>query len=242
MKATHIPIDSAVLGRNVLSIDDFSASEDFAAVESSYTAEYDPLYVSCKIPLERIAAIHRLERFGFNLVECQIRTKIDLRKEFDMAAVPYRFARVTTEAELEPVLEIAGTTFEHDRFSIDPLIGRAAAGERYRRYVRQSFDSPDEAVYRLYDPESGRTVAFKTHRYLPDHAVLLLLGGVNANWKRLGVGAINSYAELNELRRLGIRSGITHISAANYPVFNVEVGKLGFRVLTTFAVMRKIYA
>jgi hypothetical protein len=36
-------------------------------------------------------------------------------------------------------------------------------------------------------------------------------------------------------------SGVTHISAANYPIFNLELGQLGFRVTTTFAVMRKLY-
>lgn len=241
MKAIRIPIDSDVLGRSVLSIEDYSSADDFAAFEAGYIAEHDPLYVFCKVPLERIADVHSLESKGFRLIECQIRTRIELRNEFDMSAVPYKFARVTTEEELEGVLEIAATTFERDRFSVDPEIDPHASGERYRRYARRSFEVPDEDVYRLYDPESGRTVAFKTHRYLPNDEVLLLLGGVHPDYKNLGVGVINSYAELNELRRRGIKRGITHISAVNFPVFNVEVGKLGFRVITTFAVMRKIY-
>jgi hypothetical protein len=46
---------------------------------------------------------------------------------------------------------------------------------------------------------------------------------------------------MNELIRKGIKRGTTHISAANYPVFNLEIGKLGFTVLSSFAVLRKVY-
>jgi hypothetical protein len=41
--------------------------------------------------------------------------------------------------------------------------------------------------------------------------------------------------------RMGVRRGTTHISAANYPIFNLEIGRLGFRVVRTFAVLRKLY-
>jgi hypothetical protein len=242
LKATVVPIDSEVLGGNVLAIEEFDPAADFARFEQDYLKAHRPVYVSCKVPLERIAHVHCLERQGFSLIECQIRSSINLKAPFQVPAFPYAFARVKTGAELESVLAIAATAFEHDRFSVDPLVPRHASGERYRRYVERSYASPDEAVYRLYDPLGGATVAFKTHRYLPRGEVLLLLGGVHRDYGRLGLGVINTHAELGELRRLGMRSGFTHISAANYQVFNLEVGRLGFRVVTTFAVMRKIYA
>jgi hypothetical protein len=43
------------------------------------------------------------------------------------------------------------------------------------------------------------------------------------------------------MRRDGFRRAATHISAINYPVFNLEIGSLGFRVNATFAVLRKVY-
>jgi hypothetical protein len=238
---TAVPVDSEVLRGNVLAIEEFDPAEDFARFEDAYIAAHRPVYVSCKVPLERIAEVHCLERHGFSLIECQIRSRINLKASPSMPAHPYNFSRVTTEEDLAAVLAIAGTTFESDRFSVDPLIPRHASGERYRRYVERSYAAPDEAVYRLYDPAGGATVAFKTHRYLPDGEVLLLLGGVHVDYRRLGLGVINTCAELAELRRLGRTGGLTHISAANYQVFNLEVARLGFRVVTTFAVMRKIY-
>jgi hypothetical protein len=166
---------------------------------------------------------------------------IKLRKPYDTAALPYDFERVETEENLAAVLEIAGTTFVHDRFRVDPSIDASLPGARYREYVRQSFAAPDEAVYRLVERATGRTVAFKTHRYLGLSEVLLLLGGVHPDYKNLGLGLVNEYFEFNELIRKGIRLVTTHISAANYPVFNLEVGEIGFRVLDTSAVLRKRY-
>ena len=242
MKAERLEIDSRVLGGNVLAISDFDPQTDFAEFEQKYVEEFHPIYVSCKIPLERISEIQILESQGFGLIEGQIRASVKLRKMYDVSRFPYDFEPVTREEELTGVLEIAGTTFVHDRFSLDPFLAHGVSGARYREYVRQSFQSPNEAVFRLVDRASRQGVAFKTHRYVSEHEVLFLLGGVHPDYKNLGVGPINEYCEFNLLIQKGIRSGVTHISASNYPIFNLAIGNLGFRVLTTFAVMRKTYA
>ena len=241
MKAERLEIDSRVLGGNVLAISDFDPEINFAEFEQRYVEEFSPIYVSCKIPLERISQIQILESRGFGLIEGQIRASVKLRKMHDISRFPYDFEQVTLEEDLTSVLEIAGTTFVHDRFSMDPCLAPGVSGARYREYVRRSFRSRDEAVFRLVDRATGQVVAFKTHRYVSEREVLFLLGGVHPDYKNLGVGLINEYCEFNMLMQKGIRFGITHISASNYPIFNLEIGNLGFRVVTTFAVMRKIY-
>jgi hypothetical protein len=241
MRAELVEVDSRVFGRNVLSIHDFDSGADFQDFERNYIAAYDPVYVSCKVPLEHVGDTHALESAGFHLIECQIRSSIKLRKLYDVSRFPYDFERVAGENDLREVLDIAGSTFVQDRFAMDPALDPHISGMRYQEYVVRSFRSPDEAVYRLIEPESRRTVAFKTHRYVSNTEVLFLLGGVHPDFKKLGLGLINEYFEFNELIRKGIRRGTTRISASNYPVFNLEIGNLGFRVLATFAVMRKIY-
>jgi hypothetical protein len=67
------------------------------------------------------------------------------------------------------------------------------------------------------------------------------LGGVHPEFKRLALGVIASYFWGNQMRRDGFRRAVTHISAINHPVFNLEIGSLGFRVNATFAVLRKVY-
>jgi ribosomal protein S18 acetylase RimI-like enzyme len=241
MNVQRIDTDSRVFGGSVLAIRDFAPNAAFAAFERGYIAEYDPIYVSCKVPLEDLAGIHFLEKAGFNLIECQIRSTIKLRRPYDVSAFPYDFQKITREEDLSDVLDIAGATFVHDRVSLDPCIAPGIAGARYREYVLNSFRSPDEAVYRLVDQLTDQVVAFKTHRYLGAGEVLLLLGGVHPDFKNLGLGPVNGFFEFNELMRMGVRRCTTHISAGNYPIFNLEIARLGFRVVCTFAVLRKLY-
>jgi hypothetical protein len=242
MKVERIDIDSQVVGGTVLAIHDFDANGDLHVFERAYVTEHHPFYVTCKVPLEQIAAIHALENAGFNLVECQIKSSVKLRRPQDVSAFDYEFLEVTHKEDLRAVLDIAGSTFVHDRFCMDPALGKPISAERYRKYVLKSFHAPNEAVYRLIDRSTGRVVAFKTHKYVSSTEVLFLLGGVHADLKNVGVGLISEYFEFNELIRKGIKTGITHVSAANYPIVNLEIGKMGFRVVTTFAILRKTYS
>lgn len=238
---TRIDVDSEVLGAAVLAIEDFSASVDFPAFEAEYVRTHAPRYVSCKIPLERLADIHALERHGFELAECQVRTRLTLTRPYDTSRFRQEFLRVTRPEDLAGLEEIAATTFRHERFALDPDLPPGIAGARYVRYLRASFASPDHRVYRLRDPVTDRTLAFKTHRVLPDGEALLLLGGVHPDFVLSGLGVANTYGELNALLAEGVRTVTTHVSASNYAIVNLEIGKLGFRVVTTFAVMRKLY-
>ncbi len=238
-------IDSQVLGRAVLEIFDADASCDIAAVEMAYRREHDPAYVICKVPAEDLESVHALEKNGFHFLEFQLRLTGTISREYDTSAYPYRYVKVTSEAELQPVLAIVSTMFEHDRFSRDPLLQAAgsasASDERYRRYIMKSLTSRDECVFRLVSDATGDTVAFGTHRHLRESEALLLLGGVKSDLRRSGLGMINDHFGLNQLRREGIRRFTTHMSAANYPILNMEIRALGFRVVAGLVVMRKAY-
>jgi hypothetical protein len=242
VRVSVVPVDSDVFGATVLSLDDFDAGADFEAFERDYVARLGPAYVGCKVPFERSDDVVALQRHGFRVVECQLRARVVIRKPYDVARFPYAFERVTTREALAPVLAIAETTFKHDRFSTDAAVPRGVSGARYRRYVEQSFASPSEAVYRLVDPVGGTTVAFKTHRRVGDDEALLLLGGVHADHQMRGLGVVNTMAELEALRRAGVRRATTHITATNYNVINMEIGRLGFDVVGAFAALRKVYA
>jgi hypothetical protein len=241
MIVEHLEIDSAVFGCNVLELRDLTAADDLDAEETRYIQQFHPAYVSCRIPLEELVTIHRLERHGFQFIECQIRSTIRLMQDYDVSRYPYEYQMVTTREALDEVLNIASRTVVHDRFTIDSAVRQGISGERYRRYVEKSFGAPDEAVWRLYDPASKQTLNFRTHRVIGTGEVLLLLGGVHPDFKGLGLGVIASYFCFNQMRRDGFRRAITHISAINYPVFNLEIGNLGFRVDNTFAALRKVY-
>lgn len=241
MRVELLEIDTRVFGASVLEIRDFEPDAVFADFEKSYLAEHKPVYVQTKIPIQNLTAIQALEKYGFGFVECQIKATKALTRRHDTGQYGYSFERVTSEKDLTPVLEIAATTFEYDRLTVDPRVGKANSGERYRQFVRKSFQAEDEAVYRLYDPRTLQTVAFKTHRYLGNNEAMLLLGGVHPSCKGTGLGPINGYYEFNELIRKGIRRIYTHVSLANFPVVNLEISGWGYRVLAAYVVLRKTY-
>lgn len=243
MQITKQEIDSQVVGRAILALSG-PYDDDFARLESDYVRTHQPLYVVYKAPIEDIATIQHLEDHGFRFVETQLRLSFRLRGHFDTSKAPYVFERVTTEDQLREVLAIAANTFTDDRFLVDPALRGAqqVSSARYQAYVRQSFLRPDERVYRLVNPTTGQTVAFKTHRIVSPEEALMLLGGVHVHYKNAGVAAINAYHEFNELMRNGVKRFITHVSARNYGVMNLEISGFQYRIKQTFIVLRKMYA
>ncbi len=234
-------IDSMITGKRCLDLTDFSKDIDFNKFENAYLKREKPFYVLCRIPVEEISNIHAIESCGFHFIEFQIKMTHKIKKKYP-SLKQYEFAEVTSEEDLKKVQEIAATTFVDDRFIIDPLIDSELASKRYIQYVSGSFHSDDQKLYKLSDIKTGKIVAFKTHKYTGNNEVLLLLGGVDPKYKSLGVGLINAYAELNELRSKEIKRLTTHISGRNYPIINLEISTLGFKVVQSYLVFRKIYS
>ncbi|HSY49339.1 MAG TPA: hypothetical protein VLC46_11050 [Thermoanaerobaculia bacterium] len=237
-------VDSRVLARPVLDLLDLTSEDDIAAAEKAYVDRYHPAYVLCKVQIEDLTLIHQMEEAGFRFVETQLRLTFRLSKPFDVPEGPYLFERVVRRDALEDVLAIVRETFTDDRWLIDPWFtdARGLSGKRYEAYVRQSFERPDERVYRLLERQSGRTLAMRTHRHLGNGGALMLLGGVHPDYKCAGLAPLMSFHEYNELLRQGITQITTHVSARNYAILNLEMSALKYRVVQTFVVLRKVYS
>lgn len=235
-------IDSLALGKAFLDIKDFSTDTDFSAFEKEYIKTYNPYYVVCKIPVENIKEIHHLEKFGFNFIEFQIKETFAITKTPDVSAFPqYKFEEVKSEEDLEKILKIASECFADDRFTIDPKMGVTAAAERYKMYVKQSYNNKDEFLYKLTNLETNEIVAFKTHKILENNEALMFLGGVDVKHKKTAIPGISSMFELAELKKKGVKKLATHISGRNYAVMNIEIRGFKFKVAQAYIVLRKIY-
>lgn len=235
-------IDSTISGLTFLDIADFDPETDFKLVEKKYIREFNPFYVSVKLPVEQVNNIQILESYGFNFIEFQIRETLRLRKEFDhLNFSPYKLEPVTSKSDLETVLSIAADTFRHDRYTVDPFIPKSFSGDRYKYLVRKSFECTDEFVYKFFNTNSGEILGFKTHKLIGENQALMYLGGIAEKYKRSPLPGICGYLELNELFRQGIKIITTHISGANYGVLNLEVKEYGYKVTQAFVVLRKIY-
>ena len=240
MKAIRNDIDSEVLGAEVLYLEDFDPALDFAAFEQELRRDRAVRYLGCKVPIERVGAIHALEASGFRFLEVQFRSTFKLRKRFETSSYPYEYSLVES-ADVEAVLEIAETTFVHDRFSIDPELSSGMGGKRYRRFVEKSIAGDGERAFKLRNPSSGEIVAFHTYAHSGGKEALFFIAGVKAEYKSLGLGTVLNYFALNEMFDRGIRKITTHQSASNYAILNLEIGFFDFRVVQGTAVLRKLY-
>ena len=94
---------------------------------------------------------------------------------------------------------------------------------------------------KLVANSTGEIVGFGSHRITgPDNA-LLLISGVKPEYKSLGLGALLDQFAWNELKRKGIKFFYGHTSNSNYPIINLVMRGMGFRLIQSFVVLRKIY-
>jgi hypothetical protein len=239
-------IESSIIKRNVLEIKNYSSTVDFSLFEQKYLSNFDPIYVICKVPIEEIENIHYLENHGFTFIEAQCRFSRRLNKEYETSKYHYNLLEGTSSNHLIEALDIAGTTFSADRYSIEPYFNTMTefkvSGERYKKFVTKSFQQDDERLYLLESKRNNEIVAFGTHKIINEKEVLLLLMGVKNNYKNLGIGAIFDYFRFNKMKRDGIIKIYSHASLGNYATINIGMNALGFRLERSFIILRKIYA
>jgi hypothetical protein len=234
----RVDVDSDVLGHNVFALAGATCEGDFVSASRKAAEQGDRWYIVTKLPADEIARVQAAEQAGFRYVETQLRTSLRLKVGFDVSKYPYDYVQVLTEEEFSEVAHIARSTIEHDRFSRDPFIGGALSGNRYERYLRNSFEASTDQIWSVRSRRSGELLTFRSHRPVTDNEVNLLIGGVHPAHKDVGLGVISSHFCFNALRAAGFKKAVTHISASNLPILNLEVGGLNFRVTNTFVVLR----
>src|SRR5262245_30979548 len=188
-------IDSEIFGCTVVQISGAIDAGDVAEVEEQCRA-CTPYYATLTLASDDLQTIHAFQRVGFQIVETKLRLTARIRNPHDLARYAYEMSEVECASELSDVLSIAESTFLDDRVRNDPALGCDAprlAGLRYRRYVEKSFHSDDEVLLKLVSRETGRILGFSTFRVLSSQEIVLLLGGVAANSKGMGLGAINNW-------------------------------------------------
>ena len=234
-------IDSKVMNRSVLSITSFDREQDFESFESSYVDEFDPGYVTCKVPLSKMQDALKLQDFGFKFIECQIQSRFLFSDPCSVDDENFTYTLVEGDDDLAKVIEIARSSITEDRYSKDIDIDPALSSLRYELYLRDSFERSTDEIWLLKSKVSGEPIFFRSHRNLDKNQVLLLLGGTSVKYLNLGIGMIAWNFTVNQMIRSNVKGATTHISASNIPVFNLEINHIGFKVRNSFAVLRKLY-
>jgi hypothetical protein len=229
-------IESEILGTDVYLLPGVQGLEETKNIRSQILQQPECIVIA-KIPLNDISLVHNLEAMGFRFAEVQLQATRKISQRHVDFADRYIYEKVNTEIELEEVINIAQSSITHDRWSMSPNRSKEESNRRVKTYLEKSFTTSLEEIWVLRDLESKEIMQFRSHKYSAPREATLLLGAVRPDLKGLGIGPISWQFCENQLSASGVKRAVTHFSAANHEIINLEVGSIGFRVTASTAVM-----
>jgi len=238
LRINRLEIDSAVAGMDVYECMVKSSDVSFLDIVAEVQRRSTRSYIVVKVPASDLTMIQAAEDAGFRFAELQYRTAYRIRGNFDTSRYAFDYVRVQSQSLLDQACDIAKTSIVHDRVSLDPALGSGISGARYVAYLKDSFARDEDEIWAVKSRASGHLLTFRSYRRTDESTVNLLIGGVHPDHKNSGLGVISSHFCFNQLHADGVRKAFTHVSAANLPILNLEVGHFGFRVTDAHVVLR----
>ena len=232
-----IPWDTKVIGKNVIEINNsFDIDKKvYNEFEANLSLLHSPYMLFCKVPINDINRIHFLEEYGYRYIETQFHILKRIQEKYKIhLGIEYS---PIEDKDLASILDIAKTTFDTDRYSIDPFIGKTLAGERYSNWI---LDSINNEKYQLFKYISDNDIVGFHFIKVEDEKAFGLLGGVKQEYKSTGIGFYINLMFNNLLYDKGIKTLDTHISAANMDIFNIDI-YMQYKIKDVMVVLRKIF-
>lgn len=224
------PWDTEVFGFPVLQITRIEVRGPAAgAALSAFELERNRLgagLVSCRLAHDRLNESMLLEAHGFRFIEMVYQPELADLQNCDLGTKPDLKVALAGQAQLPSLLDIAGSAFRNERFHTDPRLDPTLGDQRYRNWVKSSFEHARQRLYALSDGE--RLVSFFVTEMLPDGTCYWHLNAVAPEAQGQGYGRRAWLAMLHQAREAGARRVRTCIVARNHRVLNLYA-RLGFR-------------
>ena len=216
--------------------------KDFAhTLEELHAQSFEGAYVTLKMPVGDLKALHALEDEGFRFME----TQFFLRDHFPPLEEPEQIQEWMQGAERIPVEKtreewakvierITPGMFNTDRISLDPMFGEDVACTRYKNWCWDLFDNPDSWMWKLL--LNGEEISFGINitdkqRGIDDG----ILGGVFSEFQGRGYGVFQAIGG-----KLSKNKNKTAISSNNFGMLRIyqNYGRIIYKELY---VLRKFY-
>lgn len=238
-----VPWDTKLFNKNVFEIvyNPNLTANDYIKIDRECCSNAYYSYV--KINSEDIEAIHTLEKLGFNYIESQCKLKNVMKKEYDIRHYNKVFKlsvvnEIDTE-DIKSICNIAKTTFDSDRYYMDPLIDNKISGERYNNWILSSFKDEYYNLYKYSYRKTNEIVSFYMTRNTTD-GIYLALQGLAPSMKGKGISLSMLIDYFNACFNEGNKLFYTMISGINIDALNEHLS-LGFKVVDNQIVLRKFY-
>jgi len=233
-----VPWETRNLGRPSFALrTDALRDTDIASVHAALNraAADGPIFVQAKLTLDELRHAPRLASLGFYCVETAICPHANLRRcsaldafERDPATALHgrtdpaqlAFGVAASDDDRAAIRAMAATSFEHDRFHLDPHCDKAIADRRFALWVDEMF----EQGKRFYLLRVGGVPA----GFMVRSGDTLPLAGFAPAYTRSGLGDFLWLSTMLDMRREGQPRVQTTISANNVGVLNLYA-RLGYR-------------
>lgn len=165
MKLNLINLDSALLARAVIRIDDWAEPGELALAEEEIKKQHCRAYLYTQVPATESARIHQLEEMGYRFSEFRIRSmyKFGGAAESTRSLYPWKPELIGDESTFAAALALLDTATCDDRFSRDVSLPAGFSAKRNRNHLEKSFRNwPDEFLLGVVHAQTGELIAFRS--------------------------------------------------------------------------------
>lgn len=229
MEWSAAPWDEVVCGFPVLQISSLAikgpdARGDFRQFER-IRDQLGVGLVSCRLPHQHLCESMLLEDQGFRFIEMMFGPEFELSKRPVVRQDDLLHVERACEADLPTLLEIAGTSFQNERFKMDPRLDPTISDKRYQNWVASSLHHPRQRLYVIR--EEHRSIAFFVTELLDDGMCYWHLNAISPDLHGQGYGLRVWRNMIEQAARDGAMRVHTSIAARNNRVLNLYA-RLGF--------------
>jgi len=158
-------IDSALLARAVIRIDDWAEPGELVLAEEEIKKQHCRAYLYTQVPATESARIHQLEEMGYRFSEFRIRSmyKFGGVAESTRSLYPWKPELIGDESTFAAALALLDTATCDDRFSRDVSLPAGFSAKRNRNHLEKSFRNwPDEFLLGVVHAQTGELIAFRS--------------------------------------------------------------------------------
>lgn len=236
--------ESKLLGGNVIRIFDWDSADEIIKAESQIRMEHQPVYTWCETDATDLASIHKLEQGGYCFSEFRIHSLLRTEdvETGTRAFYPYVSAIISEEAQLETAVAILSAAQDDDRFSCDPLVGKAISKERHISNLRKSFHSyPNEFLLGVFNAQTDEMLAFRSGAILSKTEAHYYQYGVAPGKDFNHTAGMLEVFTIDYLKKAGIKLIHSVSTGFNIAELNRLIRDHEFHIASSTVIMRKVF-
>lgn len=186
-------------------------------------------YLTIKIPVSNLDALHALEAIGFQFME----TQFHMGKSLNHYETPKLLSRVIVPLKQQEIVKnedswraitnlMTDNMFHTDRIYLDPKLTSGISCKRYKNWIIDSVKDQDSHLFVYYYKDNPIGISFiKIDKY--KKIVYDLLEGIFEKYQNSGLGFSVFDCALKSYQGIGIKKLKTSISSNNPSILKLDL-------------------